>query len=166
MPGLTHKTTRRALPKAGISVRKARVSDVPQIIELARKRDGAKKNWSPARRSGFTLQLRHIVSQQGHHKCWVAVDADRAIVGYAFASQTYSTIDDGVWMHVTELFVVAKMRSAGVGQRLMRTIKQASTKGKTCGLWLVVHPNNVDAKRFYRRHKLSMRTMQSCAWVG
>ena len=149
-----------------LSVRRARVGDVPQIIALAKIRDGAKKKWSPGRRSGFTLQLRHIIGGNDNHRCWVALDGQKKIVGYAFASFTYSPIDDGMWLHVTELYVRPRMRSFGVGQRLMRVIKTASKKAKVRGLWLVVHQNNVDAKRFYRRHKLSMHGMTSCVWVG
>lgn len=147
-------------------VRKARVSDVPQIVALAKLRDGAKKDWPVGRRRGFTLQLRHLIANSETHLCWVAVDDDRKLVGYVFASYTYSPIDDGMWLHVAELYVRPRMRSGGIGQRLMRAVKAASTRAKAKGVWLVVHPNNTDAQRFYRRNKLSVRTMKSCAWAA
>ncbi|MFZ2586732.1 MAG: GNAT family N-acetyltransferase [Alphaproteobacteria bacterium] len=152
--------------KVAVTVRRARVSDVPQIVALAKIRDGAKKKWSAGRRSGFTLQLRHIVRGNDNHRCWVAVDEAKRIVGYGFASFTYSPIDDGMWLHVTELYVRPRLRSSGVGQRLMRTIKTASRKVKARGVSLITHPNNMEGKRFYRRHDFAMMGMVSCCWVG
>lgn len=149
-----------------ITVRRARVADLSQIIQLAQLRDGHKKKWSPSKRTGFTLQLRNILQKQENHRCWVALDDEHRVVGYAFASLTYSPIDDGMWMHVTELYVKPRFRSFGIGQRLMRTVKQSCTKAKVKGFWLVTHHNNVDALRFYRRHKMMTRTMKSCVWVG
>ncbi|MCP5405628.1 MAG: GNAT family N-acetyltransferase [Pseudomonadaceae bacterium] len=149
-----------------ISVRKARVADVAQIVALAKLRDGAKKDWPVGRRRGFTLQLRHLIANSDTHLCWVALDEAKRVVGYAFASFTYSPIDDGMWLHVAELYVRPRLRSSGVGGRLMRAMKAASTRAKAKGVWLVVHPNNTDAQRFYRRNKMRMRVMKSCAWAA
>lgn len=150
--------------KATIKVRKARVGDVAQIVMLARQRDEAKKHWRVNKRRAFTLQMRHVIKSANGHYCWVALDEEKKVVGYAFASMTYSPLDDGMWLHLSEVYVRPRMRSAGIGKRLMLAVRRASMKIKSTGLWLVTHPGNHDAQRFYRRHKMRVRSMKSCFW--
>jgi ribosomal protein S18 acetylase RimI-like enzyme len=147
-----------------VKVRKARVSDVAQIVLLARQQDEAKKAWKVNKRRSFTLQMRHVIKAANGHHCWVAVDAENKVLGYAFASMTYSPIDDGMWLHLNEVYVRPRMRSAGIGKRLMMAVKRASKKAKTTGFWLVTHPSNTSAQRFYRRNKMRVKSMKSCFW--
>lgn len=160
----TLKQRTAAADKVVVKVRKARVGDVAQIVMLARLRDEAKKRWRVNKRRSFTLQMRHVIKAANGHYCWVAVDEQKKIVGYAFASMTYSPLDDGMWLHLSEVYVRPRMRSAGIGKRLMAAVKRASMKMKNTGFWLVTHPGNQDAQRFYRRHNMRVRSMKSCFW--
>lgn len=149
-----------------IKVRKARVGDVAQIVMLARQRDEAKKHWAPGYKRGFSLQLRHVIKAANSHYCWVAVDAEKKILGFAFASMTYSPWENGMWLMLSELYVRPKLRSAGIGKRLMLAVKRASKRSHSRGLFLMTHPHNHGAQKFYRRHKMRIKTMKSCSWAA
>ncbi len=156
------------LPSIGrtVRIRKARVNDVAQIVSLARDLDKTKKKWRVNRRRSFTLQMRHILRGANGHYCWVAINDMKEIVGFAFASNTYSAIDDGMWIVLSDLYIAPKYQGFGIGQRIMKALKRASRKLKTNGFWLMTHQANKGAQRLYRRQGMKYKHMRSFSWVA
>lgn len=148
-----------------IRIRRARTADAPRILELVRDVDKTKMGWTVNKRRSFALQMRHVIKGANSHYCWVAADVrDGSIVGYAFASATYSPLDDGMWLMLTDLYVCAEHRGSGFGKKLMLAVRRHARKTKGMGFWLVTHPENTGAQKFYRRHRMRVQSMKWCFW--
>lgn len=82
---------------------------------------------------------------------WVAVDEQGYLVGYATATIDYATWMSREFMHLDCLFVTDRVRSRGVGARLLESVcEYARGTGITEVQWQT--PDwNVDAQRFYQR---------------
>ncbi|MEI2387210.1 N-acetyltransferase [Breoghania sp. JC706] len=85
--------------------------------------------------------------------------ADSAIVGALMASPLFSSTNAGVGLYVTDLWVAATARGAGLGRRLLAAALTTAEENWTVRfLELAVYRNNAKARAFYERLGFSQFT--------
>ena len=82
---------------------------------------------------------------------WVAVNEQGRLIGYATATIDYSTWMSREFMHLDCLFVSERMRSRGVGARLLASVCEHARKIGIAELQWQTPQWNVKAQRFYER---------------
>ena len=81
---------------------------------------------------------------------WLACIGE-ALVGYASASQDFSTLDRNTYLHMDCLYVRAAWRNRAIGQQLWNAVlDQATSLGCAAVQWQTPSWND-GAARFYRR---------------
>jgi ribosomal protein S18 acetylase RimI-like enzyme len=93
-------------------------------------------------------------------------EVGRQVVGYASFAAGYNTDIAASELFMHDLFVVARWRSHGIGERLMATVaREAVRRGMPCLQW-GVRGDNARAKRFYRRLGARIGQMRTAALAG
>lgn len=79
-------------------------------------------------------------------------EAGDAVVGAALYSPVFSTVRAGAGVYVSDLWVAASVRGAGLGQRLLAAVaRDAEAVWRAEFLKLVVYDDNDRARAFYDR---------------
>jgi GNAT superfamily N-acetyltransferase len=94
----------------------------------------------------------------------VLAEVDGALVGYASYTWSYAIWLGAAYMSVDDVFVSASLRGLGVGEALMRTLKQVCADRGLQRLRWEVQPDNTAAIRFYERIGARMRTKGIFYW--
>ncbi|WP_274911488.1 GNAT family N-acetyltransferase [Streptomyces sp. WZ-12] len=132
-------------------VRPARVSDLPQVAQLAVEHAAYERAAPPVPDLAERLAMLLFGAPVPRLRCLVAELADGGLIGYATCSPEMSTWQAREYLHMDCLFVRSGHRSLGVGALLM-----AAVAGEARGLGLAEvqwqTPSwNADAARFYDR---------------
>jgi GNAT superfamily N-acetyltransferase len=94
----------------------------------------------------------------------VLADVDGALVGYASYTWNYAIWLGSTFMNVDDVYVSASHRGLGVGEALMRALKQVCADRGLQRLRWEVQPDNTAAIRFYERIGARMRTKGIFYW--
>jgi ribosomal protein S18 acetylase RimI-like enzyme len=129
-------------------IRHANDADVPALLEQMQPfNEGERIPWKPERTD---RALRHLLGHPELGFVLVAVEPER-LLGYVIVTYNYDLEWGGRDAFVTELWVVAEARGAGLGPRLLQAVEQHARAADVFALHLVVRPENEGARRLYER---------------
>ena len=94
----------------------------------------------------------------------VLAEVDGALVGYASYTWDYAIWLGSTYMNIDDVYVSASHRGLGVGEALMRTLKEVCAERGLRRLRWEVQPDNTAAIRFYERIGARMRTKGIFYW--
>jgi ribosomal protein S18 acetylase RimI-like enzyme len=82
----------------------------------------------------------------------VLAESDGAVAGAALFTPIYSTTQGGAGVRVSDLWVAATARGAGLGRRLLAEAARAgAARWGACFLMIAVYADNARAAAFYER---------------
>lgn len=119
-------------------VRRARLTDLPSIVEI--ERASFLEPWE-------SETLRQTI-EWFPTTCYVAV-FDGRVVGFLFATPQSS--DDGFYGHICNLAVAPAYRRRGIGTLLLKRAEQEFALNGAEGIQLEVRESNLAAREFYRK---------------
>lgn len=131
-------------------VRAAQPHDVEELVALCA--EHAHFERSPYEVAGKAVRLSDALFGAAPRLiAWLAV-LHGSIVGYATATQEYSTWNAAAYLHMDCLYVRRGYRSQGVGRMLLRTVCEFARAHALPEVQWQTPAWNTDACRFYERH--------------
>ncbi len=134
-------------PAAGVSIRPARPSDVPAVVEMVHDLAAFEKAPEQCHLTDARLHAALFAPQPalfGH----VAVDAADAPVGYALWFVNFSTWEGVHGIYLEDLYVRPEVRGSGAGRQLLAALAGVCVeRGYRRLEWWVLHWN--PARDFY-----------------
>jgi GNAT superfamily N-acetyltransferase len=135
---------------AGIQVREAKISDVPQILELVK--GLAEFERAPEKVVNTEAKMREEgFGKNQAFKAFVA-ENEGNIIAFALTYYRYSTWKGKV-LFLEDLFVQSEFRRKGIGKKLMETCLDLARKEKLPFLCLQVLEWNQEAIDFYKNYQ-------------
>jgi ribosomal protein S18 acetylase RimI-like enzyme len=135
---------------SGIKIRKAKMTDIAQLMELLGILFSIEKDFSPnevAQRKGLELLLRDTKQR------YVAVAEDQGkVLGMVTAQLRISTASGGHVARVEDMIVSPAYRRKGLGTILLNEATRWAFSRKALGLELLADRDNLPALCFYRRN--------------
>lgn len=128
----------RAVEDPVARVRRARLTDLPSIVEI--ERSSFVEPWEPE-------TLRQTI-EWFPTTCFVA-DLGGEVVGFLFA--TPQSVNMGFYGHICNLAVSPAQRRRGIGTLLLRRAEQQFALDGAEGMQLEVRESNLVAREFYRK---------------
>ena len=129
-----------------VSVREARIEDVPVILELIREL-AAFENLSHAVEADETTVREHGFGSEPRFKVLLA-EADGEAIGFLSYMIRYSIWGGAEFINLDDLFVSERARGCGVGRMLMRRLAEIASAKTMMVRWELL-PDNAPAKAFY-----------------
>lgn len=138
-----------------MSIRLAKLSDVPQIAALVQ------RYWDFESIGGFDgprieALLSGLLAEPGRGACWIA-EADGHVCGYLLAVFMFSLEHGGLMAEIDEVFVSQQQRSAGLGAQLLAHAERDLGERGLVRLQLQLGVGNHRARRFYERYGFQRR---------
>jgi ribosomal protein S18 acetylase RimI-like enzyme len=139
---------------APITIRLARVSDVPELLHLIRayyKFDGIR-----FQKSVIDAALRKLPRNRSLGRIWIMRDGVKP-AGYIMLTFNYDLEFGGLEGIVTDLFIESEYRSRGLGRGALELVYDYCRSAGIRTVELQVEEHNKTAQAFYR--KLGFRTL-------
>ena len=132
-----------------VAILRATRSDVPELMSICAEHAAFERlPHVPDVRADVLADALHGSPPQLY--AWLAC-IDETLVGYASATQDFSTLDRRAYLHMDCLYVRAGWRNRAIGQRLWDAVLgQAASLGCAAIQWQTPSWND-GAARFYRR---------------
>jgi GNAT superfamily N-acetyltransferase len=137
-------------------VRLAEPSDVETLVQLCAEHAAFER--APYEAEGKSVGLRAaLFAASPRLQAWVATVGNE-VIGYATATEEFSTWNAAPFIHMDCLFVRSGHRNSGIGAALLIAVTHhARERGLTQVQWQTP-AWNTDACRFYQRHGATART--------
>jgi ribosomal protein S18 acetylase RimI-like enzyme len=129
-------------------IRFARPSDRPRLLRLVKQYYRFDSIDFDERITGRALQ--RLLNDKSLGRAWV-LDSERRLVGYAVLTYNYDLEFGGIEGIVTELYVVPRYRSRGLGAQLIDEIRRFCRNKGISAIELQVGRDNRRARAFYRK---------------
>lgn len=129
-----------------MSVREARIEDVPAILGLM-KELAAFENLSHAIQADEATLREHGFGAEPRFKVIVA-EAEGEVIGFLSYMIRYSIWGGSEFINLDDLFVSERARGRGVGRLLMRRMAETASAQGMVVRWELM-PDNLPAKAFY-----------------
>lgn len=134
----------------GHNVRPAEPADVEILVELCAEHAHCER--APYDAEGKLGRLRvALFGAIPKVRAWVATVQDK-VVGYATATEDFSTWNAASFLHMDCLFVRSRYRNAGIGAALLRAVAEYARDRNLHEVQWQTPAWNADACRFYQRH--------------
>jgi len=131
---------------SSVSVREARIEDVPAILGLIREL-AAFENLSHAVQADEATLRAHGFGPEPRFHVLIA-EAGGEVVGFLSYMIRYSIWGGGDFINLDDLFVSERARGGGVGRLLMRRMAEIAVARDMAVRWELL-PDNARAKAFY-----------------
>ncbi|WP_428949983.1 N-acetyltransferase family protein [Streptomyces sp. cg35] len=134
-----------------VRVRRARVADLPQVVQLVSEHAAYERAAAPPTGLARRLEALLFGADTPRLRCFVAELNDGEIIGYATCAPEVSTWDGAEYLHMDCLFLRDGHRGLKVGPLLVEAVvAEAHELGLGQVQWQTP-PWNTDAIRFYDR---------------
>ncbi|MFC9295436.1 GNAT family N-acetyltransferase [Streptomyces sp. NPDC057011] len=151
MENTAHTHTKNAgAPVDGPVVRRARVGDLPRLVELMHEHIAYEK--SAPRPPGLAERLGpQLFAEDARLWVLLAEDPDGTVVGYAACSAEFAFWDAGYYLHMDCLYLAEDARGHGLGAALMAGVTDLARELGLVQVQWQTPDWNEGAVRFYDR---------------
>ena len=141
------------------AVRRALCGDVAALLELCAEHAAFERAFYRAEGKADRLSAA-LTGDPPRLRAWIATVGED-VVGYATATEEFSTWDAAPFLSMDCLFVRPPHRGGGIGAALLGAVIAAAREGCLAEVRWQTPAWNTDASRFYRRHDAVARDKTS-----
>ena len=132
----------------GVTVREARVADLPAIVEMARELAAAVEDPPPPIDAPFLESM--LVGENRWSDCFIAIEADEPL-GYVVANRYFEPHTGMRRLIIADLYVAKRGRKRGIGLQLFAAVVQRAGALRCHEITWEIWNQNATAFAFYEK---------------